>query len=164
MAAATLRVGQVRERLIVAQIGALLVLFLVAAFIAWPRAEPLPVVGNLSAFPPGSITPITLETTIVDPAPTRSTNAPTPVYLWIINDPAKGLIAFYNRDPRSGCWIAWAKAEQRFIDPCYGSIYELTGEYVRGPSPRSMDQFGVVKTWSDQIAVDVQQFMPGAKH
>ncbi|HNP73248.1 MAG TPA: Rieske (2Fe-2S) protein [Kouleothrix sp.] len=50
-------------------------------------------------------------------------------------------LALNARDPYRACVVTWADAEQRFVDPCYGSRYRADGSYVSGPSPRGLDRF-----------------------
>ena len=54
------------------------------------------------------------------------------------------------------------RPKQRFIDPCHGSTYESTGEYVRGPAPRDLDQFGVVVGEDGSIEIDLEDYRRGS--
>lgn len=69
-----------------------------------------------------------------------------------------------TRDPHSGvCQIRWWTDWGLFADPCGGSAYQPNGDYWRGPSPRSMDRFGV-RVVDGVVEVNVDQFAPGASH
>jgi cytochrome b6-f complex iron-sulfur subunit len=57
--------------------------------------------------------------------------------------------------------LPWQTAEERFIDPCHGSHYTYTGEYVSGPSWRSLDQFAVMTNERGDVIVDIGK--PGAR-
>ncbi len=41
--------------------------------------------------------------------------------------------------PHLGCPITWLPAKSDFLCPCHGSIFDDTGGFVSGPSPRGMD-------------------------
>lgn len=47
---------------------------------------------------------------------------------------------FLARSPHGGCLIRWDIEQERFHDPCYGSNFTLTGDYISGPSPRHLDR------------------------
>jgi cytochrome b6-f complex iron-sulfur subunit len=74
------------------------------------------------------------------------------------------MLAFFQRDPGSGCAVPWQQAEKLFIDPCHGSAYTATGAYVRGPSQRDLDQFDVDVTPNGIIRVNVYDFRLGTNH
>lgn len=67
--------------------------------------------------------------------------------------PEGSIIALYHKCPHLGCTVPW-RPEFPFTDPrnqesysgwfrcpCHGSTYSVTGTYVFGPAPRSMDTF-----------------------
>jgi hypothetical protein len=117
-------------------------------------------------FPPNSVTALLLtDVSFSDPRPWKSGATlvhPVPVYL--VNDPHAGYLALYRRDanPESeGCWITWNEAAQRFEEPCYGSRYTRTGDWIEGPSPRGMDRFGVAVDAAVGITLDMCQFSLG---
>jgi hypothetical protein len=109
-------------------------------------------VGQARDFPPGSVTAMHL------PAPTRSDPA-LPIFL--VNDPAAGFLALHQRDPGSSCKVEWNEAAQRFEDPCSGSKYARSGDYLEGPAPRSLDRFPVVVTENGEVLVDVSALQAG---
>lgn len=123
-------------------------------------------VAHLRDVPPGTVLAVNVSDTFRDPAPPiinpwSVLREEVPVLL--SHDRQTGVLAFFQRDPRSGCLIPWQAAEQLFIDPCHGSAYTRTGEYVRGPSPRSLDQFGVMITTNGTINVNVEDVRIGAE-
>ena len=61
---------------------------------------------------------------------------------------AKGdLLALSQKCPHLGCQVPFCKSSGRFECPCHGSIFDLGGEYITGPSPRGMDRYPIdVKT------------------
>lgn len=50
-----------------------------------------------------------------------------------------------------GCTVPWIEEKKRFICPCHGSTFNLTGEVLTSPAPRPLDTFptrienGIVK-------------------
>jgi nitrite reductase/ring-hydroxylating ferredoxin subunit len=51
------------------------------------------------------------------------------------------LFAVTQRCPHLGCRVPFCEASGRFECPCHGSVYDLAGEWIAGPSPRGMDRF-----------------------
>ena len=47
---------------------------------------------------------------------------------------------FLARSPHGGCLLLWRPADLRFEDPCFGSRFDLEGNYRSGPSPRDLDK------------------------
>jgi cytochrome b6-f complex iron-sulfur subunit len=62
------------------------------------------------------------------------------VKFWLSNT-EDGLFALYKVCPHLGCLYAWNDQEFKFICPCHGSQYEVDGDYILGPAPRSLDYF-----------------------
>ena len=50
-------------------------------------------------------------------------------------------IALYQRCVHLGCTVPFRHDCQSFKCPCHGSHYHLTGEFLDGPAPRSLDRF-----------------------
>ncbi len=76
--------------------------------------------------------------------------------VYVVNSPAEGLLGLADIDPFRGCRIAHLGKPEfradnplvsfddtRFVDPCHGSEYDISGLYLGGPSPRSMDRVAV---------------------
>jgi nitrite reductase/ring-hydroxylating ferredoxin subunit len=42
----------------------------------------------------------------------------------------------------STCRVLWVDSFSQFIEPCHGSKFTRTGEWIWGPAPRGMDRFG----------------------
>ena len=88
------------------------------------------------------------------------------------------LIAPYTYDPHpvfreQGCEVQWqAEAEHQtgpltsvrglFVDPCGGSMYDMTGHRVFGPSPTDLDAFPVDVT-ADATIVDTRSLICGER-
>ena len=64
------------------------------------------------------------------------------VKFWLSNT-EEGLKALYKVCPHLGCLYGWNDQEFKFICPCHGSQYEVDGDYILGPAPRSLDFFVV---------------------
>lgn len=50
-----------------------------------------------------------------------------------------GLLALYWKCPHLGCTVPWEDAQDQFVCPCHGSVYDRVGVLVSGPAPRPMD-------------------------
>ena len=170
-----------RTRILTGVLGLVLlcsVLTLIAAKLGQPTTT-LEKVGNVADFPLGSVTRIQLNTTFTDSSPrihavTASDGSGTIVgvtslppqqiapIIFLVNDPEQGLMALYARDPhRFGCWVAWEESNRRFVDPCGGSKYTQTGEYIDGPALRGLDHFGVRVTDNGEVLVNVSDYQLG---
>jgi nitrite reductase/ring-hydroxylating ferredoxin subunit len=142
-----------------------------AAMLLWPRdpgtVETMPLVA-LDDLLVGQAYPVEVMKHFRDapPLPINWRNSPYfeppyPVPVLLFRDAAGDVRAFYGRDPRNGCPVVWAGDEHHFIDPCHGSTYTSTGAYVRGPSLRDLDQFGVSIDEDGWIAIDLEDFREG---
>ena len=49
--------------------------------------------------------------------------------------------ALSQKCPHLGCRVPFCESSGRFECPCHGSIFDLAGEYIKGPSPRGMDRY-----------------------
>jgi len=83
------------------------------------------------------------------------------VPIFLVNDPVAGFLALHRRDTRSNCLVQWEADSQRFEDPCQGSTYARSGEYLAGPAPRGLDRYTVVVTESGEVQVDVSWLLSG---
>jgi len=72
--------------------------------------------------------------------------------LYVVN--AKGdLLALSQKCPHLGCQVPFCESSGRFECPCHGSIFDLGGEYITGPSPRGMDRYPL-EVKGDTVVVD----------
>ncbi|GAC1388970.1 MAG: hypothetical protein NVS4B11_04380 [Ktedonobacteraceae bacterium] len=60
-------------------------------------------------------------------------------------------IALYQRCVHLGCTVPFRDDCSSFKCPCHGSHYNVTGEYLDGPAPRSLDRFQLVFSGEDVI-------------
>ena len=53
-------------------------------------------------------------------------------------------VALYQRCVHLGCTVPFRNDCQSYKCPCHGSHYNVSGEYLDGPAPRSLDRFSMV--------------------
>jgi cytochrome b6-f complex iron-sulfur subunit len=75
------------------------------------------------------------------PAGSAPLNFPK-VKLWLSNT-EEGVTALYKVCTHLGCLFTWREQEDKFVCPCHGSQFNLEGDYIQGPAPRSLDRFVV---------------------
>jgi cytochrome b6-f complex iron-sulfur subunit len=65
-------------------------------------------------------------------------------YEWVVKD-SDGTywIALYQRCVHLGCTVPFRDSCDSFKCPCHGSHYNVNGEYLDGPAPRSLDRFAL---------------------
>ena len=79
--------------------------------------------------------------------------------LYVVN--AKGdLLALSQKCPHLGCQVPFCESSGRFECPCHGSIFDLGGEYITGPSPRGMDRYPL-EVKGDTVVVDTGSLEAG---
>jgi cytochrome b6-f complex iron-sulfur subunit len=71
-----------------------------------------------------------------------------------------GLRALYQKCPHLGCRVPFCDSSGQFECPCHGSVYNLIGEYLRGPAPRGMDRFPI-QIKGDHVFVDTSTVIQG---
>jgi cytochrome b6-f complex iron-sulfur subunit len=50
------------------------------------------------------------------------------------------LFALSQRCPHLGCSVPFCDASGAFECPCHGTVFNVAGEWISGPSPRGMDR------------------------
>jgi Rieske Fe-S protein len=70
------------------------------------------------------------------------------------------LFALSEKCPHLGCHVPFCASSGRFECPCHGSIYDLAGEYIKGPAPRGMDRYAITLHGEDVI-VDTSKLQSG---
>lgn len=53
------------------------------------------------------------------------------------------VFALSQKCPHLGCRVPFCASSGRFECGCHGSIFNLGGEWIAGPSPRGMDHYPV---------------------
>jgi cytochrome b6-f complex iron-sulfur subunit len=142
-----------RRRLLIRgwEIGAAL-LALAAGWTSWDLLRPLNSagatgklnLGNPSDYAPGTATFV---------------NAGR---LWVAN--ADGhLFALSQKCPHLGCRVPFCESSGRFECPCHGSVFDIGGEWISGPSPRGLDQHPLTLE-NGELVVDLSQRINGPDH
>lgn len=67
-----------------------------------------------------------------------------------------GLLALSKKCTHLGCAVPWNEEQQRFVCPCHGSTFSITGEVLSAPAPRPLDIYPV-RIEDGQIKVTVSQ-------
>jgi cytochrome b6-f complex iron-sulfur subunit len=73
------------------------------------------------------------------------------------------LSALYQKCPHLGCRVPFCTTSNQFECPCHGSVYNIKGEYIKGPAPRGMDRFPVTIE-NDQVLIDTAAVLEGPPH
>ena len=60
--------------------------------------------------------------------------------LYIVNA-QDHFFALSQKCPHLGCKVPFCESSGRFECACHGSIYDLAGEYITGPTPRGLDRY-----------------------
>src|SRR5690242_9404595 len=59
----------------------------------------------------------------------------------VMNRPDKGYVALSRVCTHLGCLVDYQKDKSRFLCPCHGGTYDLTGNVTSGPPPKPLQQF-----------------------
>jgi nitrite reductase/ring-hydroxylating ferredoxin subunit len=73
--------------------------------------------------------------------------------LWVANTDGN-LFALSQKCPHLGCRVPFCDSSGRFECPCHGSVFDIGGEHISGPSPRGMDQHPL-SIENDELVVDL---------
>jgi cytochrome b6-f complex iron-sulfur subunit len=57
----------------------------------------------------------------------------------VINRPEKGFIAFSRVCTHLGCLVDYDRKKQIFLCPCHAGIFDLEGNVVSGPPPKTLN-------------------------
>jgi menaquinol-cytochrome c reductase iron-sulfur subunit len=81
--------------------------------------------------------------------------------IWIVKGPDNSVTAFSPNCTHLGCGYRWFTAEQRFKCPCHGSIFDINGNVLGGPAPRSLDRLET-KIDGNRVLVKYEVFQLGS--
>ena len=82
--------------------------------------------------------------------------------LWVAN--ADGhLFALSQKCPHLGCRVPFCESSGRFECPCHGSVFDIAGEWISGPSPRGLDQHPLTLEDGELVA-DLGKRINGPDH
>ena len=70
------------------------------------------------------------------------------------------LLALSQKCPHLGCRVPFCDSSGRFECPCHGSVFDIGGEWIEGPSPRGMDRYEV-SVVADTLIVDTDKHLTG---
>ena len=70
------------------------------------------------------------------------------------------LLAISQKCPHLGCRVPFCDSSGRFECPCHGSIFDIGGEWIEGPSPVGMTQFPL-SVEGDALVVDTAHTITG---
>ena len=89
------------------------------------KTESIVTAGPIERFAPGTVTAV----------PSGQ------FYLSCLTDGS--LLALSRTCTHLGCSVPWDKEKNKFICPCHGSTFNLTGEVLTAPAPRPLDIYPV---------------------
>jgi len=70
---------------------------------------------------------------------------------WVRDSDGSFWVALYQRCVHLGCTVPFRDDCVSFKCPCHGSHYNVDGEYLDGPAPRSLDRFGMHLSGTDVV-------------
>ncbi|HLY31086.1 MAG TPA: ubiquinol-cytochrome c reductase iron-sulfur subunit [Ktedonobacterales bacterium] len=73
---------------------------------------------------------------------------------WVVDSDGSYWLALYQVCVHLGCKVPFRDDCNSFKCPCHGSHYNIDGEYLDGPAPRSLDRFAMSFDKSGVVQVD----------
>ena len=70
---------------------------------------------------------------------------------WVKDSDGTYWVALYQRCVHLGCTVPFRNDCDSFKCPCHGSHYNVDGEYLDGPAPRSLDRFALSLNGEDVV-------------
>ena len=67
-----------------------------------------------------------------------------------------GFLALSRKCTHLGCTVPWVAEEKKFICPCHGSTFDITGDAISAPAPRALDIYPVIIE-NDIVKVDTSK-------
>jgi cytochrome b6-f complex iron-sulfur subunit len=67
-----------------------------------------------------------------------------------------GFLALSRKCTHLGCTVPWVAEEKKFICPCHGSAFDITGDAISAPAPRALDIYPVIIE-NDIVKVDTSK-------
>jgi cytochrome b6-f complex iron-sulfur subunit len=81
---------------------------------------------------------------------------------YVVNTQDK-ILAISQKCPHLGCRVPFCESSGRFECACHGSVFDIGGEWIKGPAPRGMDSYPVTET-DGILAADTSTTVPGPDH
>ena len=69
-----------------------------------------------------------------------------------------GFLALSRKCTHLGCTVPWVVEEKKFICPCHGSAFDITGDVISPPAPRALDMYPVIIE-NDIVKVDTGRLL-----
>ena len=69
-----------------------------------------------------------------------------------------GFLALSRKCTHLGCTIPWVEEDKKFICPCHGSAFDITGNVISSPAPRALDMYPVIIE-NDIVKVDTGKLL-----
>ncbi len=76
---------------------------------------------------------------------------------WVKDSDGTYWVALYQKCVHLGCKVPFRDDCHSFKCPCHGSHYNVDGEYLDGPAPRSLDRFVITFTSAGTLVVNTGQ-------
>ena len=83
--------------------------------------------------------------------------------IWAVKQPTGDIVVFSPICPHLGCGFRWDAGDHKFNCPCHGSAYDVNGNVVAGPAPRSLDVLPS-KVEQGKLLVIYKEFKSGLDH
>ena len=81
--------------------------------------------------------------------------------VWVLRRSAEDVVVFSPICTHLGCDYTWHPESQKFVCPCHGSVFSITGEVLAGPAPRPLDRLPF-KIDGGELLVEWERFEAGA--
>ncbi len=80
--------------------------------------------------------------------------------VWAVKQPGGDVTVFSPMCTHLGCGYRWDTEQKKFLCPCHGSVFGITGEVLGGPAPRPLDTLPV-KVENGRLLVKYKEFRSG---
>lgn len=80
--------------------------------------------------------------------------------VWALKQASGGITVFSPICTHLGCGYRWDAGVQKFLCPCHGSVFAMTGEVLGGPAPRPLDVLPS-KVENGRLLVKYKEFRSG---
>ncbi|MCG8606804.1 Rieske (2Fe-2S) protein, partial [bacterium] len=63
-------------------------------------------------------------------------------FVWVVRNSEKPdrVVAFSAECTHTGCNVDWESSEEKFVCPCHEGWYDIEGQVLSGPPPKSLTQ------------------------
>ena len=67
-----------------------------------------------------------------------------------------GFLALSRTCTHLGCSVPWFEKEMKFVCPCHGSSFDITGNVIQAPAPRALDIYPITIE-NNVVKVDIRK-------